>query len=89
MTRELRWPKLWRWPVPCPNLDLVGEEVVALPRPQPGLLFGTGKVEELKARLEDNDIELVLIDGPVTPVQQRNLETGVEGQVAGPHRVDP
>lgn len=58
-----------------PELDLVGEEVVPLPRPQPGLLFGSGKVEELKARLEDNDIELVLIDGPVTPVQQRNLET--------------
>jgi GTP-binding protein HflX len=36
--------------------------------------FGKGKIEELKARIEADEIELVLIDGPVTPVQQRNLE---------------
>ncbi|MDQ2092814.1 GTPase HflX [Rhodalgimonas zhirmunskyi] len=57
-----------------PGLEVVGNEVVRLPKPHPGLLFGTGKIEELKARLEANKIELVLIDGPVSPVQQRNLE---------------
>ena len=31
-------------------------------------------LDELHGRLEANDIGLVLIDGPVTPVQQRNLE---------------
>jgi GTP-binding protein HflX len=40
----------------------------------PGLLFGTGKVEELKARMKALDVGLVLVDGPVSPVQQRNLE---------------
>ncbi|RVT84454.1 GTPase HflX [Rhodobacteraceae bacterium CCMM004] len=57
-----------------PGLDVVGGEVVRLPRAHPGLLFGTGKVEELAQRLEAEEIGLVLIDGPVSPVQQRNLE---------------
>ncbi|WP_171207351.1 MULTISPECIES: GTPase HflX [unclassified Ruegeria] len=57
-----------------PDLDVVGSEIVRLPRAQAGLLFGSGKIEELGERFHDNDIELVLIDGPVTPVQQRNLE---------------
>ena len=57
-----------------PELEVVGDEIVPLQRPQPGLLFGSGKIDELAQRLKDEDIELVLIDGPVTPVQQRNLE---------------
>ena len=57
-----------------PGLDVVRSEVVRLARPHPGHLFGTGKIDELKARLEAEEVELVLIDGPVTPVQQRNLE---------------
>jgi GTP-binding protein HflX len=57
-----------------PGLDVVGAEIVRLPKPHPGLLFGTGKVEELGTRIEAEEIELVLIDGVVSPVQQRNLE---------------
>ena len=57
-----------------PELDVVGGEVVRLPRVHPGMLFGSGKVEELKARFKADDIALVLVDGPVSPVQQRNLE---------------
>jgi len=57
-----------------PDLDVIGSEIVRLQRAQPGLLFGSGKIEELAERLHDAEIELVLIDGPVTPVQQRNLE---------------
>lgn len=57
-----------------PDLEVVGSDVVRLQKIQPGKLFGSGKIEELKARLKAEEIELVLIDGPVTPVQQRNLE---------------
>ena len=53
---------------------MVGADVVRLPKPHPGTLFGSGKVEELRARLEAEEVELVLIDGSVSPVQQRNLE---------------
>ncbi len=57
-----------------PNLAVLGSEIVRLSRPHPGHLFGTGKIDELKARLEGAEVELVLIDGLVSPVQQRNLE---------------
>ncbi len=57
-----------------PGLEVVGQEVVRLAKPHPGHLFGTGKIEEIKARLSAAEAELVLIDGAVSPVQQRNLE---------------
>ncbi|WP_089275902.1 GTPase HflX [Antarctobacter heliothermus] len=57
-----------------PGLEVVGETIVPLPRPHAGALFGSGKIEELRALFEAQEIELVLVDGPVTPVQQRNLE---------------
>ncbi|MFP4274138.1 MAG: GTPase HflX, partial [Paracoccaceae bacterium] len=57
-----------------PGLAVEGAETVRLPRAHPGMLFGSGKIEELGARFAAAGIELVLIDGPVSPVQQRNLE---------------
>lgn len=57
-----------------PDLLVVGADIVRLPRAQPGLLFGKGKIAEIKGRIADLEVGLVLIDGPVTPVQQRNLE---------------
>ncbi len=57
-----------------PGLEVVGAEVVALPKVRAGYLFGSGKTQELKARLEAAEVGLVLVDGSVTPVQQRNLE---------------
>ncbi|MEZ5883755.1 MAG: GTPase HflX [Paracoccaceae bacterium] len=57
-----------------PGLEVVGAEVVRLARPHPGHLFGTGKLAELGQRLSEAEVDLVLVDGPVTPVQQRNLE---------------
>ena len=57
-----------------PDIDVAGGEVVRLPKPNAGLLFGSGKIAEMKAKFEADDIGLVLVDGPVTPVQQRNLE---------------
>ncbi|MEP1493980.1 MAG: GTPase HflX, partial [Pseudophaeobacter sp.] len=57
-----------------PDLDVVGATVVRLPKAHAGMLFGSGKIEELQALLHSNEVDLVLIDGPVSPVQQRNLE---------------
>ena len=57
-----------------PNLEVIGSDIVPLRLLSAGHLFGKGKIEELRAVFEDNEIELVLVDGPVTPVQQRNLE---------------
>lgn len=57
-----------------PDLEVVGSDVVRLPRIHPGMLFGSGKIDEIKTQLKAQEIELVLIDGRVSPVQQRNLE---------------
>lgn len=57
-----------------PELDVRGSEVVRLSRVHPGTLLGSGKVQELKARFKADEIGLVLVDGSVSPVQQRNLE---------------
>lgn len=56
------------------DLDIVHSAVVPLRSPKVGLLFGKGKLEETKTFFEAEDIGLVIIDGPVTPIQQRNLE---------------
>ncbi|MBY6005745.1 GTPase HflX [Salipiger bermudensis] len=57
-----------------PDLEIVGSAVVPLRDPHPGHLFGTGKIEELREQIQEAEVELVLVDGPVSPVQQRNLE---------------
>ena len=57
-----------------PGLQVIGAEVVRLNKVQPGTLFGSGKVAELQARFKADEIDLVLVDGVVGPVQQRNLE---------------
>ena len=57
-----------------PGLEVVGSDIVRLSRIHPGMLFGSGKIEELKTRFKAEDVALVLIDGPVGPIQQRNLE---------------
>ncbi len=57
-----------------PEMEIVGSNIITLRSVQSGVLFGKGKIAELKAIFEAEEIELVLIDGALTPVQQRNLE---------------
>jgi len=57
-----------------PELEVVGSQVVSLPKVHAGKLFGKGKIEEIDGWLKDAEAGLVLIDGHVSPVQQRNLE---------------
>jgi GTP-binding protein HflX len=56
------------------DLDVRGAEVVSLNAPRAGYLFGEGRIEQLGQLFAAEDIELVIVDGPVTPIQQRNLE---------------
>lgn len=56
------------------ELDVLDARVVPLPKARAGLLFGSGKVDELAQYITAHDIGLVMIDGPVSPIQQRNLE---------------
>ncbi|WP_369026131.1 GTPase HflX [Qipengyuania sp. RANM35] len=41
---------------------------------RPNLLFGAGQVENIRIACEQNEAELVVVDGALSPIQQRNLE---------------
>ncbi len=56
------------------DLDVRAGIVVPVPRPRPATLFGSGKVDELKAEIEAHETGLVIVDHAISPVQQRNLE---------------
>ena len=63
------------------DLDVVAAETVPLPKARAGMLFGSGKVEELAARIAEREVGLVIIDGALSPVQQRNLEKAWKAKV--------
>lgn len=41
---------------------------------RPNLLFGAGQVENIRIACEQNEAELVVVDGALSPIQQRNIE---------------
>ena len=63
------------------DLQIVRAEIVRIARPAPGTLFGSGNVEKLRELIADNAIGLVVVDGPLSPVQQRNLERRWQAKV--------
>ena len=63
------------------DLDVVRAEIVRIARPAPGTLFGSGNVEMLRGMVADHEIGLVVVDGPLSPVQQRNLERRWQAKV--------
>jgi len=60
----------------CEAIGLAVAEVHSfrLRRPSPATLLGKGAVESVGARVAELQPELVVIDGTLSPVQQRNLE---------------
>lgn len=60
---------------------VVNRVVTAIRQVKPATLFGSGQLEELRIQCEQDQIELVIIDGALTPIQQRNLETALDRKV--------
>lgn len=48
---------------------------------QPNTLFGSGQVENIGIWCEQHKAELVIVDGALTPIQQRNLEDRLKRKV--------
>jgi len=63
------------------DLQVVGGEVVRVDRPQPASLFGRGAVQRLGEAVAANDIDVVIVDAALSPVQQRNLERAWNAKV--------
>lgn len=57
-----------------PEVQPAAAELVWLVRPNPATLIGAGKVAEIGAQIAADEIGLVIVDGTLSPVQQRNLE---------------
>jgi GTP-binding protein HflX len=56
------------------DLDIVDSGLVAVERIRPSTYIGKGKVEELAGLVRTHEAGLVVMDCPLSPVQQRNLE---------------
>ena len=57
-----------------PLSKLIGSTIVKIEKPNPKEFFGKGKVEEIASILKSNKIQLVIINGQISPIQQQNLE---------------
>jgi GTP-binding protein HflX len=56
------------------DLTVVDALVAPVAQIRPATFLGKGKVEEILGLIKGNDIELVVMDGALSPIQQRNLE---------------
>ena len=56
------------------SLDVVHRATLPLRAPQPATLLGSGQVASLGEAVAQGGIGLVVVDAPLSPVQQRNLE---------------
>ncbi len=63
------------------SLDVIAALPAPIGEPRPATLIGKGKVDELKALCAAEKPELVICDGQLSPVQQRNLEKAWDTKV--------
>ena len=60
---------------------VVGEIQARRDRPDPKYFVGTGKVDEIAARVRETDAELILVNQPLRAGQERNLELVLKTRV--------
>ena len=61
--------------------DIVAEAYARLQRPSPRLFVGSGKVDELAECIRTSGAELLLVNKPLSPSQERNLESALKVRV--------
>ena len=63
------------------GLEVVESEVVRLNEFRPNTLLGKGKLDEYAGLINDMELDVVIVDAIVSPVQQRNLEQALKSKV--------
>ncbi|MBS0386723.1 MAG: GTPase HflX [Proteobacteria bacterium] len=63
------------------GLDVAYADAAPLRQISPRTYFGSGRVERLKDQSEELGAGVVVIDAPLSPVQQRNLEQDTQAKV--------
>lgn len=63
------------------EVEVVGSVTQKLRAPHPATFVGKGKVEEIRELKESLEYTLVMVDGELSPAQQRNLEQALEVKI--------
>ena len=63
------------------DLTVVEQGLVTLSGIRPATYIGKGKVDEIAGLVKTHDASLVVVDSPISPVQQRNLEKAWHAKV--------
>ena len=63
------------------GIEVPATRIVRLARPRPATLLGNGAIDDVKEALVEEEAGLVVVDGALTPVQQRNLERAWDAKV--------
>ncbi len=63
------------------NVDIVFSEIAKVREIKPATFIGGGHVEEFGKRVKEGEIELLLVDAALHPIQQRNLEKDTGAKV--------
>jgi GTP-binding protein HflX len=63
------------------GVKLAFSEQLNVRESHPARLFGSGQLEALSKRFHAEGVTLFIVDGALTPVQQRNLETELKLKV--------
>ncbi|MBX3487027.1 MAG: GTPase HflX [Candidatus Paracaedibacteraceae bacterium] len=56
------------------DLNIVYSQIIQLRKATPATMIGRGNVDLLADVIQQDEVDLVIFDGTLTPVQQRNLE---------------
>ena len=63
------------------GLDIVHQNSIRIARPKAATLLGGGSIADIAAVVADEAADVVVVDGALTPIQQRNLEQRLETKV--------
>lgn len=63
------------------DVEVIGSDLIPLRQIRPSTFVGKGWLETLSQLVEDNEIDLVVFDCELNPIQQRNLEKEVQCKV--------
>ena len=63
------------------EVKVVADEIVPVREIRAGEFFGKGKIADIKAMINANDADIVVINGQLAPIQQRNLEKAWNAKV--------
>lgn len=63
------------------GLDVRDSTSLRIRAAKPATLFGAGQIEALSASVNAHEVDVVIVDGMLTPVQQNNLEKSLHTKV--------